>query len=237
MYPFQHHSSPFCWSYALTHRSRQFSFTRFRSWCRQSPIFMRWEECCSSLLLFFKNTFIQLPRCFTGTLLLPFCLHQRPIPIFCSVGAALMRFTWAIISERRILVSNFSVTCNSLCELHTLDRLRHVSAIGWYLTNEPNGIIGPFKMIAQNVFNRASSHQIIDMWRFEDRCNIPQNLPPNFHLDPIAAIQQRCLPLLCARLVQQSHLFLICVAWTCNDSRRDLHRLCRIPRNCQYKWL
>ena len=23
--------------------------------------------------------------------------------------------------------------------------------------------------------------------------------------------------------------------WTCNDSRRDLHKLCRIPRNCQCK--
>ena len=33
------------------------------------------------------------------------------------------------ISERRILVSNFSVTCNSLCEFHTLDWLRHVGAL------------------------------------------------------------------------------------------------------------
>ena len=33
------------------------------------------------------------------------------------------------ISERRILVSNFGVTCNSLCELHTLDWLRHVGAV------------------------------------------------------------------------------------------------------------
>ena len=40
-----------------------------------------------------------------------------------------MRFTWANVSERRILVSNFSVTRNSLRELHTLDRFRHVSAL------------------------------------------------------------------------------------------------------------
>ena len=46
-----------------------------------------------------------------------------------SAGATLMRFTWANISERRILVSNFGVTCNSLCEFHTLDRLRHVGAL------------------------------------------------------------------------------------------------------------
>ena len=34
-----------------------------------------------------------------------------------------MRFTCANISERRILVSIFSVTRNSLCEFHTLDWL------------------------------------------------------------------------------------------------------------------
>ena len=40
-----------------------------------------------------------------------------------------MRFTWANISERRILVTNFSVTRTSLCEFHTLDWLRHVGAL------------------------------------------------------------------------------------------------------------
>ena len=28
----------------------QFSFTRCKSWCRQAPIFRRWEECCSLLI-------------------------------------------------------------------------------------------------------------------------------------------------------------------------------------------
>ena len=42
---------------------------------------------------------------------------------------------------------------------------------------------------------------------------------------------------LCALLFLQSHLFPICVALTYNDSRKDLHRLCQIPRNCQCKWL
>ena len=69
-----------------------------------------------------KNTFGQLPRCFAGTLLLSFCLLLRPILKFWSVGSALMRFTWANISERRILVSIFSVTCNSFREFYTLDR-------------------------------------------------------------------------------------------------------------------
>ena len=40
-----------------------------------------------------------------------------------------MRCTWTNVTERGILVSNFGMTCNSLCELHTLDRLRHVSAL------------------------------------------------------------------------------------------------------------
>ena len=47
----------------------------------------------------FYYTFGQLPRCFAGTLLLPLCLLQRPILKFWSVGATLMRFTWAKISE------------------------------------------------------------------------------------------------------------------------------------------
>ena len=53
-------------------------------------------------------------------------LLLRPILKFWSVGAALMRFTWANISERRILVSNFSLTCNSFREFHTLDWFLHV---------------------------------------------------------------------------------------------------------------
>ena len=34
----------------------KFSFLRFKSWCRQAPIFRRWEECCFVFLLFiFKH--------------------------------------------------------------------------------------------------------------------------------------------------------------------------------------
>ena len=78
----------------------------------------------------------------------------------------------------------------------------------------------------------------------EQICDVSQigvtfhgNLPTNFHVDPIATIQQRYLLLLCVPLSQQAHLFLICVVSTYNDSRKDLHRLCQIPRNCQCKWL
>ena len=37
-----------------------------------------------------------------------------------------------------------------------------------------------FKKVAQNVFQQASSHQITNLWRFADRCNIPWNRPTNF---------------------------------------------------------
>ena len=77
----------------------------------------------------FLHTFGQLPRCFAGTLLLPFCLFLWTILKFWSVGATLMRFTWSNVTERGILVSNFGMTRNSLLELYTLDRLRHVSAL------------------------------------------------------------------------------------------------------------
>ena len=40
-----------------------------------------------------------------------------------------MRFTWANVTERRILVSNFSVTRSSLHELHTSDCYLHVCAL------------------------------------------------------------------------------------------------------------
>ena len=48
---------------------------------------------------------------------------------------------------------------------------------------------------------------------------------------------QRCLLSLCALLFQKSHLFLIGVVLTYNDSKKDLHTLCQIPRNWQCKWL
>ena len=75
-----------------------------------------------------KKTLLDSFHCFAGTLLLPLCLLWRPILKIWSVGTTLMRFTWANMSERRILVSNLSVTCSSFCEFHTLDWRRHVCA-------------------------------------------------------------------------------------------------------------
>ena len=63
--------------------------------------------------------------------------------------------------------------------------------------------------------------------------HVPLNLPTNFHPDLNATILQMYLLSLCALLSQQSQLFPICVVSTHNDSRKDLHKLCQIPRNCQ----
>ena len=82
-----------------------------------------------------------------------------------------------------------------------------------------------------------SSHQTRDLQCFADSSNIPWNPPTIFHPDLIATILQTYLLSLCALLSQQSNLFPIFVVSTYNDSRKDLHKLCQIPRNCQCKWL
>ena len=53
----------------------------------------------------------------------------RLILKFWSIGATLMRFTWANHSERRILVSNVCVTCNGFREFYTSDRFPYVRAL------------------------------------------------------------------------------------------------------------
>ena len=92
-----------------------------------------------------------------------------------------------------------------------------------------------FQMVLQNAFRMEFSHQTRDPECFADSYSIPWNLPTNFHPDLSATKPQRYLLSLCALLSQQPHLFLICVVSTYNDSRKDLHRLCRIPRNSLYK--
>ena len=86
------------------------SFLRYKIWCRQAPIF---PKVIKMLLFHAPSIFNALLASFHAAsrapLLLPLCLFLRPILKFWSVGAALMRFTWANISERRIFVSNFSV--------------------------------------------------------------------------------------------------------------------------------
>ena len=80
----------------------------------------------SSLILGF---FGQLPRCFTGTSLLPFRLFLRPILKFCGIGVTLLRFTWANHSERWFLVPNVGVTYHGFSELNTSYWLQKVRAL------------------------------------------------------------------------------------------------------------
>ena len=85
-------------------------------------------------------------------------------------------------------------------------------------------MIGPLKGSPKCLSYGVSSHQTKDLECFADRKSIPQNLPTIFHQDLIATVPH---PL----------LFLICVVFTYSDSRKDVHKLCQIPRNCQCKWL
>ena len=63
------------------------------------------------------------------------------------------------------------------------------------------------------------SHQTRDPEYFADSSGIPWN-PPTIHCpDLIATAPQVSLLSLFTLLFPQSHLFLICVALTCNDSR------------------
>ena len=132
MFLFTNHSSPFCWSCASTHRSRQQIFVpQVEDLMQARTYFPKVRRMLLFLAPFHPNTLLASFHAASRPLLLPLCLFLRPILKFCSVGATLMRFTWAHVTERGILVSNFSMTRNSLCELHTLDWLRHVSALPW----------------------------------------------------------------------------------------------------------
>ena len=76
-----------------------------------------------------------------------------------------------------------------------------------------------------------------DLECFANSSSIPSNPPTIRYPDWTAIAPQMSLLSLCAMLFQQTHLFLICVALTCNDSRRDLNKLCQIQRNWQCKRL
>ena len=92
-------------------------------------------------------------------------------------------------------------------------------------------------MVAQNVFHKGSSHQIIDLWRFVDRCNIPWNLPTNFQPDLIVITQRMFLLLLCVTLFQQCHSFRIDEVLKFGDSVIYLHRIWQFPMSCPWMWL
>ena len=71
--------------------------------------------------------------------------------------------------------------------------------------------------------------QTRDLECFADSNNIPWN-PPNIrHPDDTAVAPQMSLLSLCALLLRQSHLFLICVVSTYNDSSIIPRKLAKFP--------
>ena len=111
-----------------------------------------------------------------------------------------------------------------------------LEVIGWYSTSAPHGKIGPLngspKRLSYGVFpsdkrsvtfRRKQLHSMEPSHHFSSR--------PDWN--STADVSSK----FCALLFPQSHLFPICVVLTQYDSRKDLHMLCRIPRNCQCKWL
>ena len=101
----------------------------------------------------------------------------------------------------------------------------------------PNGITGPLNGIPNRLFIKClpiRAEILIVLQRAIPFLGIRS---PLFHPDLITTIPQMSLPWFCALLSQQSHLFLICAVLTYNDSKINLHKNCRIPKNCQCKWL
>ena len=103
------------------------------------------------------------------------------------------------ISERRILVSNFGVTCNSLCDSHTLDWLRHVGAL-------PES-----RLRRRHVLKYATQLPCIRWLTF--RWNLSQFLItplPRFHRSIVTFIGDR-FSFLPISLFQQSHITFVTI--------------------------
>ena len=93
-------------------------------------------------------------------------------------------------------------------------------------------------MVFRTASHMVSPHQTRDLECFADSNKIPWNPPTTRCPDLIATIPQMSLLSLCALLFLQSHLFLICVALTYNDSRIDSSQdLPKSQGNVSKKWL
>ena len=91
------------------------------------------------------------------------------------------------------------------------------------------------KKAFRTAFRKVSSHQKVYPEYFADSSNIPWN-PSTIRYPDRTAIAPHMSPLLhCEPLFQQSHLFLICVVLTYNDSRIIPRKTCQSPKNCQCK--
>ena len=132
--PIQRNSSPFCSSYALTHRSRQQILVPQVQVLMQAdtnfPKVRRMLLCLAPLNLihFWQTSTLLRGPIALATLSLPETDPQILERWRCAYEVHLGKYVYIYmyISERRILVSNFSVTCNSLCEFYTLDWFLHV---------------------------------------------------------------------------------------------------------------
>ena len=88
---------------------------------------------------------------------------------------------------------------------------------------------------SERPFVKVFSHQKVYPEFFEDSSNIPRN-PTTIHYPDRTATARQMSPLsLCELPFQQSHLFLIYVVLTNNDSRIIPRKTCHIPNNCRCK--
>ena len=135
-------SLPFCWSGASTRRNRQqILFPQVQELMQGGTCFPKVRR----MLLFscsFSSwhTLGQPPRHFAGTLFLPLCLLLRPILKFLERWGCAHEVHLGKYIRGRILVSNFSVTCNSFREFQNVglvsaclnsswDRLRRLHVV------------------------------------------------------------------------------------------------------------
>ena len=90
------------------------------------PKVRRMLLCFSPLIL---NTFGQLPRCFAGSLLLPFCLFLRPVLKFWSVGATLIE----VHLGKSVRAKDFGLEC--MRDVQQLSRILHVGSVSVCLSS------------------------------------------------------------------------------------------------------
>ena len=128
--PIQQNSSPFCWSCVSTLRSlQQILFPQVQELRAQASTFFlkvrRMLFCSSQLILeyFWPTSTLLRGHLALATLSLP-----ETEPQFLERGGYADEIHLGK-SERKILVSNFSVTCSSFREFYTLDWSLHVWAL------------------------------------------------------------------------------------------------------------
>ena len=94
-------------------------FPQFKSWCRQAPIFRRWEECCFIFLLSFQDTSCILHSVSRAC---RSCLSVSSWDRSSNFGALELRW-WGspgqITPSDCFLVSNVCMTHDGFCEFYT----------------------------------------------------------------------------------------------------------------------